>query len=174
MNTKITGLVFVSVLVLCSCESRSEQRTKSENIRQQENAGKRMVSDKELSLIKLVAEGWKPIDGRVYFLTATAFKDWDGGLKNYESRVYQDLKNAGIAFGLGTETTFNDKGRVIEKTSGKECWLTWISLKGIDSDTIEVDSGVWSGPLGGGGGVETYQYRQGRWMAIKREVFWVS
>jgi hypothetical protein len=59
--------------------------------------------------------------------------------------------------------------------TGKRSWVHWAEVTEWLSDTkARVDTGVWSGPLGGGGSTDIYELRDGKWLRTGSEGHWVS
>ena len=62
-----------------------------------------------------------------------------------------------------------------DPATGKRSWICWAEIKEWLSETkARVDAGVWSGPLGGGGSVDIFELRDGKWEATGYEGSWVS
>jgi hypothetical protein len=59
--------------------------------------------------------------------------------------------------------------------TGKRSWIHWAEIIQWVSDTkVRVDTGVWSGPLGGGGSTDVYELRDGRWVFTGSDGYWRS
>lgn len=64
---------------------------------------------------------------------------------------------------------------VEDPTTGKRSWIYWVEIKRWVTDTkVRVDIGVWSGPLGGGGGIYVFELRDGKWVLTDMKGGWVS
>jgi hypothetical protein len=64
---------------------------------------------------------------------------------------------------------------VLEKKSKAEAWMQWISVKRWISDTeVEVETGVWCCPLGGGASTSIYGKVNGKWKVLEHGKSWIS
>ena len=64
---------------------------------------------------------------------------------------------------------------VEDPETAKRSWIYWAEIVQWVSDTqVRVNTGVWSGPLGGGGAIETFELRDGRWESTGAKRHWVS
>ena len=62
-----------------------------------------------------------------------------------------------------------------DPATGKRSWIYWAEIKEWLSETkARVDVGLWSGPLGGGGSVNVFELRDGKWEVTGCEGSWVS
>lgn len=64
---------------------------------------------------------------------------------------------------------------VEDPATGERCWIYWARIVRWVSDTkVRINTGVWCGPLGGGGSVQVFELRDGRWEWTGSEGHWVS
>ena len=64
---------------------------------------------------------------------------------------------------------------VEDPATGKRANIHWAGVKAWVSDTkVRVETGVYSGPLGDGGGTSVLELRDGVWTPTDTEDFWVS
>ena len=116
-----------------------------------------------------------PDADRVYFITNTPLAHW-GDDPNWSiipkneldkfanASLYQSANDAHLRSGLVLQNGTNTKG-----------WIRWISVRRWISDTeVEVEQGVFSGPLSGGGEINTYEKIDGVWKLKSSGFSWVS
>ncbi len=64
---------------------------------------------------------------------------------------------------------------VEDPATGKRSTINWAGVKAWVSETkVRVETGTYSGPLGGGGGTSVLELRDGVWTLADTEDFWVS
>ena len=72
------------------------------------------------------------------------------------------------------ETPGRHRG-VEDPDSGKRTSVHFAMIKEWVSDTkVKVETGVWRGPLSGGGSTVIYELRNGKWKETGRENSWIS
>jgi hypothetical protein len=75
----------------------------------------------------------------------------------------------------GEEASMGHFRGVEDPRTGKQAKIYWAEIKAWDSDTkVRVDTGVWSGPLGGGGSIYIMELKDGKWEIVGDEAAWVS
>lgn len=113
---------------------------------------------------------------RIYFLTTTPMKEWGvhGAWVSLPDSFHERIADLPIKYRRASEAVLTD-GIVYERSSGKPSWMKWVTIKRWISDTeVEVEWGVWSCPLGGGGATVTYEKVTGEWQIKGLRQSWVS
>ena len=132
-------------------------------------------TDNEYSLIYLCLEPYKKTDSnRIYYITSTPMSQWNEiGLKDFSDEFYQKIEKNGFNLKKSSYAKY-ENGKILDKKSGKRQWMIWLNLKKINEFEYEVEEGVWSCPMGGGGGRNLFEFKNGIWMLKKRYENWVS
>jgi hypothetical protein len=118
---------------------------------------------------------------RVIFISVGSIRgDWKDPPTDFLQRLsgypFQLRPVSAARFPRWGEMETPDRFRGIEDPeTGKRSWIYWAEIKEWISDTkVRLDTGVWSGPLGGGGSTEIYELRDGRWISTESDGHWVS
>ena len=112
---------------------------------------------------------------RIYFLTPTPRRRWSGGTwQAFPADFHARISNLPHPYRPAREA-FLWAHTVRSRRTLRQEWMSWVTVKKWISDTqAEVEVGVWCCPLGGGAGVEIWEFRDGKWKFKSRERRWVS
>lgn len=123
----------------------------------------------------LLAELDEPAADQICFVTITPMAEW-GETGNWTPVPADQLKSTprGAQYRPANEAYLKD-GRVLEKGTNAEARMHWISVKRwINNNEVEVESGDWCCPLGGGGLTTIYEKVDGQWRVKEHGGVWVS
>jgi hypothetical protein len=114
--------------------------------------------------------------GRVNFLTFTPPPEdcskWEP--KDPPDSFFDRISDLKLQYKKPSDCEIKN-GYVFDKKSGKIAWLNWYTIiKWIDKNTVEVEEGCWSSPLGGGASKTIYKKVNGQWKHHKSGESWVS
>lgn len=132
--------------------------------------------DRDSDIIRYILENDReaPSD-RIYFLTLTPREQWgdSGAWDDLPSALLEAMPSIASEYRIAHEACLKD-GCVIEKATGKEAWMKWVSIIRWHSDTeVEVEQGVWCCPSSGGASTATYEKRAGSWTFKSLKRSWV-
>lgn len=116
-----------------------------------------------------------PSADRIYFITNTPRSHWSEKA-NWSVIPQSELDpfpNAAL-YHPASDAHLH-KGRVRQNETNAAAWIQWISVRHWISETeVEVEQGVFSGPLSSGGQIEIYEKKNGAWQLKSRGFSWVS
>ena len=116
-----------------------------------------------------------PSADRIYFITNTPRSHWDDKA-NWSVIPQSELEqfpNATLYH--PADNAHRYKGHVRQNETNAAAWICWISVRRWISETeVEVEQGVYSGPLSSGGQIEIYEKTNGSWRLKSRGFSWVS
>ncbi len=144
-----------------------------------ESSGKQSCDDldRDSDIIRYVLENDReaPSD-RIYFLTLTPRDQWgdSGAWDDVPSGLLEAMPSIATEYRIAHEACLKDNC-VIDKATGKEAWMKWVSIIQWHSDReVEVEQGVWCCPSSGGASTATYEKRAGTWTFKSLKRSWVS
>lgn len=133
--------------------------------------------DRDSDIIRYVLENDReaPSD-RIYFLTLTPRDQWgdSGAWDDVPSALLEAMPSIATEYRTAHEACLKENC-VIDKATGKEAWMKWVSIINWQSETeVEVEQGVWCRPSSGGASTATYENRGGIWTFKSLKRSWVS
>ena len=135
------------------------------------------ITDRELEVIRFVLNSDDDRHGdRIYFLTTSPMSNWAeaGNWKALPAGFHRSIVELQTKYKSANEAYLVD-GHVREKSTAAPAWMKWITIKQWISPTeVEVESGVWTGPLGGGASTVVYEKVDGTWRLKSSAGGWVS
>jgi len=140
-----------------------------------------MLSIKELEVIEYVVrmsygDGRYPT-GNLDFLTITPRPDdrseWKW--KDLPDDFYRRISDLPVRFRKASEA-YIDRGQYVrEKGTHAEGWMHWITIKKwLSEEEVEVETGLWSRQLYGGGKTYILEKKSGKWSIKKSVRLWVT
>jgi hypothetical protein len=116
-----------------------------------------------------------PSADRIYFITNTPPAHWNDNA-NWSVIPQSELDpfpNAALYH--PADNAHRYKGHVRQNETNAAGWIYWISVRHWISQTeVEVEQGVYSGPLSSGGKIEIYEKTNGAWRLESTGFSWVS
>ena len=124
----------------------------------------------------LISKLDRPDAERIYFITHTPPSHWNNDVR--WSEIPRDeldrFPNASL-YMSANEAHLDDEGCVRQNETARQAWMQWISVRRWISDTeVEVETGVFTGPLGGGGQISVYEKAGDTWKLKSTGFSWVS
>lgn len=135
------------------------------------------LSEREIEVYRaLLDEPRSVYNDRTYFITSTPINAWgeQGEWLTLPESLHVKLQRDSHLYLPAHEAMYRD-GRVLVASNGKEAWMRWITITKWISDTeVEIETGIWCCPMGGGGSTEIWEKIDGVWKQTKRLKNWVS
>ena len=116
-----------------------------------------------------------PSADRVYFITNTPPAHWaaEPSWSIVPRSELDQFENASLYQSAGEAHFAN--GQVLQNGTDAKAWMLWISVRHWISETeVEVEQGVFSGPLASGGEINIYEKVDGVWQLKSSGFSWVS
>lgn len=130
------------------------------------------ITDRDIEIIMFLLKGRSSAG---CFLTLTPMFQW--GETGEWQDIPEPLRDALIKDSIEyrpANAAYLEKGRVMEKTSKSSGRMRWVTIRRWISETeVEIEEGVWTAPLGGGGSIAVYKKVKGTWRRTKSSR-WVS
>ncbi len=135
------------------------------------------ITDRDADIIRFVLQMNDPEDDdRIYFLTPTPMDAWGehGDWKSFSASFHKTLSLLKCRYRPADEAYLHDD-QVFDKQAKKQAWMRWVSVKRwISESEVEVESGFWCGPLGGGAATVIFEKFEGRWRIKSVGSMWQS
>jgi hypothetical protein len=135
------------------------------------------LSEQEIEVYRALLDEPYPIGiDRTYFITCTPMNAW-GDLGDWitlpESLHVKVQRNSHLY--LPAHEAMFREGHVLDVSTSQKAWMRWITItKWISDSEVEIETGIWSCPLGGGGRTEIWEKIDGAWKKTKSLNNWVS
>lgn len=133
--------------------------------------------DRDSDIIRYVLENDREaLSDRTYFLTLTPRDRWgdSGAWDDVPAGLLEAMPSIASEYRIAHAACLKDNC-VIEKATGKEAWMKWVSIIKWHSDTeVEIEQGVWCCPSSGGASTATYERRGRNWTFKSLKSSWVS
>ena len=177
MKNRNVNLVLVSFFLLgCSRQPNINEQLRPESDSSSNVKYDSEWNDRNAEIYRFIlAEVDRPEPGRIYFLTTTPKNEWgeSGEWRTLPKDELSSFPNC-AEYRLANEAHLKD-GRVLENGTNSKAWMLRISVKRWHSESeVEVETGTWCCPLGGGASTTIYMKTDGGWQIKQRGPSWVS
>lgn len=124
----------------------------------------------------MLRDGQEFFSDRVWYLTVTPMDDWGehGSWLTLPGEFHETIADIAPGYRPASEAYLRNS-HVRQKWTSARAWMRWVTINRWISDTkVEVEEGVWTGPLGGGAATVIYEKVDGEWRLENHVGSWTS
>ena len=175
MTKQLIMVVVASVVCLSSCGRGKQATAPASQVTAETPVAE--LKDRDFEIMEYVLRRWPDLGtNRVYYLTTTPMRQW-GGTGNWQDlpdSFHKKIADLPVTYHKASEALLSNHW-VVDRKTGSGGWMLWVTVKKWISDTeVEVETGVWSAPLGGGANTAIYEKVGDDWRIKKLGESWVS